>query len=285
MTQPLNWQNGTVKSNGIQIHYTRTGGDKPPMVLNHGAMDDGLCWTRVAKALEDDYDLIMLDARGHGRSDSGQGDYSSQSRAADIAGSIQALGLDRPVVGGHSLGADASMHLGALYPQLTRGIFLEDPPVTLPGQPVFGGNFAEGKDPVKMMTVFMRLFRTLPKFLGRIAARKIMPGNPDDEINPWLDSKKRMSKDFMNSMIGALDFNAGIPEKLLGKIEIPVLLFIGDREKGSIVSMEVAESMKAATHDLRIVHLEGANHDIRRARFDDYIHHLRAFLNECYSLG
>ncbi len=49
--------------------------------------------------------------------------------------------------------------------------------------------------------------------------------------------------------------------------------------------MEVAESMKAATHDLRIVHLEGANHDIRRARFDDYIHHLRAFLNECYSLG
>jgi N-formylmaleamate deformylase len=62
------WQSGDVTANGIRLHYTRTGGDKPPLVLAHGVTDDGLCWTPVAAALAPDYDVIMVDARGHGRS-------------------------------------------------------------------------------------------------------------------------------------------------------------------------------------------------------------------------
>ena len=41
----------------------------PPVVLAHGALDDGRCWTRVAEALESEYDLIAYDARFHGKSD------------------------------------------------------------------------------------------------------------------------------------------------------------------------------------------------------------------------
>ena len=54
--------------NGLKLHYTRTGGAKPPVVLAHGFSDDGLCWTPVAEALAADYDVVMVDARGHGRS-------------------------------------------------------------------------------------------------------------------------------------------------------------------------------------------------------------------------
>ena len=57
------WQSGDVRTNGIRMHYYRTVGDKPVLVLAHGATDDGLCWTRVARALEDDYDVFMPDAR------------------------------------------------------------------------------------------------------------------------------------------------------------------------------------------------------------------------------
>src|SRR3954451_3929160 len=53
------WQDGEVATNGITLHYTRTGGDKPPLVLAHGFSDDGLCWTPVAEALEADYDIVM----------------------------------------------------------------------------------------------------------------------------------------------------------------------------------------------------------------------------------
>lgn len=276
------WHQGDIHVNGIRLHYTRTGGDKPQVVLNHGALDDGLCWTRVAKALEDDYDLVMLDARGHGLSDSGWGDYTSRARAADLAGAIQELGLDRPVAGGHSLGADAALRLAAEYPELTRGIFLEDPPITLPGQSIFGGKLAQQKDPVKFMQVFMRLLRIMPGFIGLPLARQLNPGFAEEELVPWLNSKKQCSSDFLANLSSSLDFSTGIPFDLIERIDLPILLLFGDREAGAIVSQEVAEAMNSAAQDMRMVHLAGAGHDLRRLRFEGYLAALRTFLAECY---
>lgn len=141
--QANGWEEGEIVADGHRIHYTRTGGSKPAVVLAHGALDDGLCWTRVAHGLEADYDVVMPDSRGHGRSDHGKGDYSSEARARDLSGVIRSLGLDRPVVGGHSMGADAALHLAAGYPDLIRGLFLEDPPMPTEGEPMFGGKAGE----------------------------------------------------------------------------------------------------------------------------------------------
>ena len=83
-----NWQSDTIQSNGLRIHYTRTGGDKRPVVLAHGFSDDGLCWTPVAEILCADYDVVMVDARGHGRSDAPEAGYALTDMAADLAGVI-----------------------------------------------------------------------------------------------------------------------------------------------------------------------------------------------------
>jgi N-formylmaleamate deformylase len=275
------WSDGYVTTNGLRIHYYRTGGNKPQVVINHGAMDDGLCWTRIAMELENDYDVILPDARGHGKSDSGKGDYSSKQRAADLAGLIQELKLDRPVVGGHSLGADSSIHLAANYPQLTRAIFLEDPPIFTPGEPMFGGEQAKGQDVTKMMRKFMLMFKWLPKFISIRMARKGNPAYPDVEILPWVDSKRRMSMDFLNSMTADL-FNSVDSFGPFEKIKVPVLLFIGDREKMSIVSQETAQKIAQMNDKVQVVHLEGASHDIRRTRFDGYMPALKKFLAEIY---
>jgi len=55
------WTTGICEANGINVHYVRTGGDKPPVVLLHGLMLNGACWTHLARALEKDYDVIMPD--------------------------------------------------------------------------------------------------------------------------------------------------------------------------------------------------------------------------------
>src|SRR5258706_13126924 len=55
-TPMAHWQSGDVEANGLRLHYTRTGGAKPPVVLAHGFSDDGLCWTPLAEALAPDYD-------------------------------------------------------------------------------------------------------------------------------------------------------------------------------------------------------------------------------------
>ena len=63
------WVSASVMANGIRVHYTQTGGGLPPLILLHGITDNGLCWTRVARTLEEEWDLSMPDARGHGLSE------------------------------------------------------------------------------------------------------------------------------------------------------------------------------------------------------------------------
>ena len=46
------WTSHEIIANGLRIHYVRTGGNLPPLVLAHGATDSGACWGRVAAALE-----------------------------------------------------------------------------------------------------------------------------------------------------------------------------------------------------------------------------------------
>ena len=277
------WSDEFVSANGLQIHYYRTGGDKPQVVINHGAGDDGLCWTRVALELEKDYDVILPDARGHGKSGSGKKDYSTRQRVADLAGIIQALKLDRPVVGGHSMGADASIHLAANYPDLTRGIFLEDPPIFLPGEILGNGQQPlKMEDAGKMMARFMRIFKLMPRFIGVRMARKASPTYPDNEIFPWVDSKKQTSLDFLNSL-ASMDMMASNPFEAFQKIGVPILLFIGDKEKMSIVSQETARKIASENPRVRVVHLAGASHDIRRTRFDGYVPALKEFLSGIYN--
>jgi N-formylmaleamate deformylase len=278
------WSDGYVTTNGIHIHYYRTGGDKPQVVINHGAGDDGLCWTHIVRELEQDYDVILPDARGHGKSSSGKGDYSTRARVTDLAGLIESLSLDHPVVGGHSMGADTSLHLAAEYPLLTRAIFLEDPPIFLPGEPLFGGEMANGQDISKMMKRFMTMFKLLPRFIGVRMARKANPSYPEDEILPWVDSKRRQSFDFLNSMKMEM-FNSPDPLAPIRKVKVPILLFIGDREKMSIVSKETAQEAARVNDRVQVIHLEGASHDIRRTRFDGYMPALTKFLADFRSWG
>lgn len=276
------WSDGYVTTNGLKIHYYRTGGDKPKVVFNHGAGDDGLCWTRVVKELENDYDVIMIDARGHGKTSSGKGDYSTAQRVADLAGVIQALGLDRPVVGGHSMGADTSVNFAATHPELTRGIFLEDPPIILPGE-----KFGDGKQDIKMedigkmMGKFFRMFKIMPKFIAVPMARKASPTYPDEEIIPWVNSKKRLNSDFLKSFT-SMGMDTADLFAVFKKVTVPILLIIGDKEKMSIVSPESAQKAVEANPKVQVVRLEGASHDIRRTRFDGYMPALKKFLGEIY---
>jgi hypothetical protein len=46
---PAGWTDGYVTANGIRLHYWRTGGAKPALVMAHGSSDDALCWTNLAK--------------------------------------------------------------------------------------------------------------------------------------------------------------------------------------------------------------------------------------------
>jgi N-formylmaleamate deformylase len=272
------WEEGEILVDGVRVHYTRTGGSKPPVVLAHGALDDGLCWTRIALALQADYDVVMPDSRGHGRSDHGNGDYSSEARARDLSGVIRALGLERPVVGGHSMGADTALHLAATYPELIRGVFLEDPPMPTEGEPIFGGKAGErmGESP-KLLIRAQQVFALLPRFAVRAIARKLMPLVGADEHEPWIESKRRVSKDFTTALSGGLDVFRD-PFTALARVQVPTMLIRGDRERGAIVGDAAETEARKTLPSIEVVHIAGANHDIRRSGYESYIAAVDDFL-------
>lgn len=121
------WSTAVCETNGINIHYTRTGGNNLPIVLLHGLTANGACWTPLARALEADYDVIMPDARGHGKSDVPDYGYRYRDHANDIAGLVQALGLRSPILLGHSMGGMTAAVVASENPKLLGGLILADP--------------------------------------------------------------------------------------------------------------------------------------------------------------
>jgi pimeloyl-ACP methyl ester carboxylesterase len=113
-------------------------------------------------------------------------------------------------------------------------------------------------------------------------ARKASPSYPDDEIMPWVDAKERMSFNFLNAM-PSMQMDLDEPFEVFKRISVPVLLFIGDKEKMSIISIESAQKAASVNEKVKVVHLEGASHDIRRTRFDGYMPALKDFLKNIYS--
>jgi len=90
------WNSGACETNGASVHYLRTGGAHPPVVLLHGLMGSGACWTPLARALEDEFDVVMPDARGHGGSSAPPHGYGYEVFESDVAAQHRrALGLQK----------------------------------------------------------------------------------------------------------------------------------------------------------------------------------------------
>ena len=122
------WKQGNIPVNNGYLHYYRTGhGEKQSVILLHGFSDNGLCWTPVARALEKKYDLIMPDMRSHGLS-ARIAEAEPLDMASDLVQLIQSLGLSRPIIAGHSMGAMIAFQAGVRYPDLAKAMVLEDPP-------------------------------------------------------------------------------------------------------------------------------------------------------------
>lgn len=271
-----NWSEGAVRANGIRLYYYRTGGDKPPLLLAHGLTDSGLCWTPVVQALEDEYDCIMVDARGHGRSDVPAQGYTNAEHAADYAGLISALSLPQPVMLGHSMGAATAAQLAATYPTLVRGVILEDPPWRLPGTAAAPADRAKMAQDWRANVIANRR-KTHPDLVA--ANRLERPTWSTAERTPWATAKLQCSP----NVIDYAQHPSTPWSEVVGQITCPVLLLMGDPELGGIISPALARAVSAQNAKVRTTHIAGAGHSIRREQFDAYVTAVRGFLAEIYA--
>jgi len=121
--------------NGVRLHFLEHGTGGPPLVLLPGITSPAATWAFVGERLGEFCRVLTLDNRGRGLSSGGpELGYRLADHAADAAGLIRALGLGRPVVLGHSMGARIALKLAATEPGVVGPLILADPPVSGPGR-------------------------------------------------------------------------------------------------------------------------------------------------------
>lgn len=266
------WQEGHLLANGIGIHYYRTGGNKPPLILAHGVSDNGLCWQRVALALQADFDLIMVDARGHGRSDKPPTGYTYEDFAADLAAFIQELGLGAVPVMGHSMGALTAMVMAARHPHLASKLILEDPPLmSEQAAAEMAERFTHGAAMFSMMQE--QPVEAIVQF-----AQQMNGDWHEMEFPAWAESKKQFAPQVF-AELGAtqVDWRSLAPQ-----LTMPTLLLTADttpRPSGpAIVTPEIAAEVVALNPRIQLAYLPDAGHNIRREQFDLFLQTIRPFL-------
>lgn len=76
----------------------------------------------------------------------------------------------------------------------------------------------------------MWVFKIMPKCMAIRMARSASPTYPNDEITRWVDSKLRVSCDFLNSMT-SMGMETAAPFEVFRMITVPAVLFIGDKKR------------------------------------------------------
>ena len=261
------WISGDVVANGLNLHYVRTGGEKPPLVMAHGHSDNGLCWKRVAKVLEARYDLIMYDARGHGLSDDGPGTRNGEDMASDAAGLIEALGLGKPGMMGHSMGASTSASTAALYPELISYTILEDPAW------FNAETMARRTSQRRAQEAAREDPDTREGWLAQYHQR--YADAHDDDAEPWADAKMQFSKHVHPQRSPRRTW-----QEIASKITCPTLLITADPEMGAIVTPEIAVEAMGLMAKGQVVRIEDSGHSIRRNQFGAYMDAVTSFLAE-----
>lgn len=263
------WESAFAEANGVRIHYWRTGGEKPVIVMSHGITDSGLDWSSLAKALEADYDVIMYDARGHGLSDKPETGYSIENHVADLKGLVDALGIASPILMGHSMGGAIVARTAAMYPGLPKAVILEDP-VHMEQRPEMDAERKAEIEASRREAIVKRQTMTREQIIeqGRTEAH---PGWREEDYGPWADSKLQVSPNIAPTYTSMPSLRDSFP-----KITAPTLILKADADGATRAkNAEVA----ALLPDGKIVHIDGAGHNIRRDKPEETLAEVRTFLN------
>jgi pimeloyl-ACP methyl ester carboxylesterase len=242
-----NWTSAVCKANGIDIHYLRTGGDKPPVVLLHGLTGNGACWSPLARALEAEFDVVMPDARGHGNSSTPPHGYRYEDHARDVLGLIEALGLAASVLLGHSMGGMTAALVASQNAVALRGVILADPTFLSPERQreVYESDAAE------QHRQLLRLNRE-----DVLAQARVRHVRRSPEIVELVAEAR------MKTRIGTFDvLTPPNPEyqRVVSAIDIPTLLVMADN---GIVSPEMARELQKLNPRLRVEQIQDASHGL-----------------------
>ena len=226
------------------------------LIMAHGSSDDGLCWTTLARELTAHYDIILPDARGHGLSDPALQSDEADVQAEDLAALIRELKLQKPIVMGHSMGASSAAWFAAKYPDVLSALILEDPgllPRAFRAGPTRSGSAVE-RAHAQILERNQTSYDDLVK-----GCVEESPSWGLEECRIWAPSKRlhHPSNAYRYSVFGQRPAMA----ELFSKISVPTLILKADADTET---RKKNNEVATALENGKIVHIDGAGHNVRR---------------------
>jgi pimeloyl-ACP methyl ester carboxylesterase len=120
-----NMQENRVKVNQIELQIREYEREGDAITFLHFSGANLMMWQRVIPYFQDHYRLILVDLRGHGKSDKPETGYHMDEMARDVIGVMQHLKLERAHIVGSSLGAEVGLSLAANYPEYVISLVCE----------------------------------------------------------------------------------------------------------------------------------------------------------------
>jgi N-formylmaleamate deformylase len=232
---------------GVSIHYLRTGGSRPPVILLHGLTGSGACWSPVARFLEAKFDVLMPDARGHGKSSAPLQGYRYEDHAGDVAGLIRELRLTTPVLVGHSMGGMTAAVVASQMGELIGAVILADPTFLTP----------QRQREVHESDVADQHLRLLNRSEADLLADlRIRHPHRSSEMLELL-AKARLQT-------SPRAFDVLTPpnpdyQSLVGTLRVPILIALGE---APVVSIETARELQSLNPRVRIEQIKNAGHGL-----------------------
>lgn len=234
----------TIEVNGVRLAYDRRG-NGTPMLLLHGFPLDHNLWDEVVPLLENQFDLILPDLRGFGKSSTVDSFYSMEDYASDIAALLDHLGIQKAAIVGHSMGGYIALAFARLYPERISGLGLVSSQVLADVPERKEGRYKSAAE-VADKGIASVVETMTPKF------------TPDPRLQEY--ARKSMEKQQPGAYIGALKAMAERLDStsLLASIDYPVVIVHGDAD--SLVPIDRAREVKSALPDAHLVEVSGAGH-------------------------
>lgn len=220
---------------------------KQPIVLLHGLTANGACWNPIAAELAKRFDVVMPDARGHGRSEAPLHGYRYEDHASDVASLIEHLELKDPVLLGHSMGGMTAAVAATTLGTAVKSVILVDPTFISP----------QRQRDVRDSDVAEQHRRTLGMSIADIA-RDIRARHPHRSA----EIVERLAEARLQTRMSAFDvLTPPNPEyrALVAGIEVLIMLIVSD---GGVVSPETAKELEGLNPRVRTELVKEAGHGI-----------------------
>jgi len=260
-----------------RFHYLSWGAEQselPSALLLHGVTSSAQSWVRVGPALANRYRVYALDMRGHGDSiKPSKGAYSLRHTADDAAAFIDILGLERPLLMGHSWGGATAMVLASGSESQKpvshfSHVILEDPAY----------NFGLSGSEERAIFYAKDIGRPADELRVEIAADN--PGWTEADIEGKIEALHKVTREAVISVFSEAG-EEGDLLPLLAHIAAPTLLLRADASLGTTLDEAAWErAKKYLPANSSAVQIDGASHNIHRSKFDDFMQALNNFLSQ-----